>query len=110
MAPGPIQPLGKKYSAEILMATAEPRSAGELSERLNIPIATSYRRIDELRDAGLLTLCDRVQSSGGRRTRIYRRDVNGIRIEFADGEVEVSLEDRRPATGEANEDRTAYTD
>jgi DNA-binding PadR family transcriptional regulator len=58
MATGPIRPLGKKYSAEILTATTEPCSARELSEELDIPIATSYRRIEELLNAGLLALDD----------------------------------------------------
>jgi predicted ArsR family transcriptional regulator len=98
MVEGPIRPLGKKYSAEILTATAEPRSARELSEHLDIPIATSYRRIEELREAGLLALDDRVRSAGGRRTKVYRRDVAGISIEFAEGEVKMSLEDRSPET------------
>lgn len=105
MVAGPIRPLGKKYSAEILTATTEPRSARELSERLDIPIATSYRRIEELREAGLLCLEDRIRSAGGRRTKVYQRDVAAIKIEFADGELDVSLEDRPPereseATGE----------
>lgn len=110
MVPGPIQPLGKKYSAEILTATAEPRSARELSECLDIPIATSYRRIDELLDAGLLALDDRVRSAGGRRTKVYRRDVNAINIEFDDDEIRVSLEDRRSGTERTEENWAAYTD
>ena len=103
MTPGPIRPLGKKYSAEILTAATEPRSARELSERLDIPIATSYRRIDELLDAGLLTLDGRVHSAGGRRTKVYRRDVDGIRIEFGDDKVNVSLEDYGSGARKADE-------
>jgi predicted ArsR family transcriptional regulator len=98
MASGPIRPLGKKYSAEILRAAGEPRSARELSEHLDIPIATSYRRIEELLDAGLLSLEDRVRSAGGRRTKVYQRDIDGITIEFDDGDLEISLEDRRSRT------------
>lgn len=110
MTAGPIRPLGKKYSAEILTAMTEPRSARELSERLDIPIATSYRRIDELLDAGLLTLDDRVHSAGGRQTKVYRRDVDGIKIEFAEDDVEVSLEDRQSGKTKRTESWTAYTD
>ena len=110
MTTGPIRPLGKKYSTEILTATTEPRSARELSERLDIPIATSYRRIDELLDAGLLTLDDRVRSAGGRRTKVYRRDVDAINIEFDENDIEVSLENRGSGTAETTETWTAYTD
>ena len=110
MTAGPIRPLGKKYSAEILTATSEPRSARELSERLDIPIATSYRRIAELLDAGLLKLDDRVRSAGGRRMKVYRRDVDAISIEFDEEAIEVSLEDRGSGVTESGEWPKAYTD
>lgn len=51
----PIAILGRKYSSEILAATSEPQTAGELSENLSIPVATCYRRVNELTAAGFLT-------------------------------------------------------
>lgn len=77
-----LEALGNEYSAEILSAAAEPRSAQEFSELLDVPIATCYRRIEQLTDAGLLTLHDRVLSDGRRRTNVYRREVDEVRVEF----------------------------
>jgi predicted transcriptional regulator len=102
MATGPIRPLGKKYSAEILMATAEPCSARELSEELDIPIATSYRRIEELLDAGLLALDGQVRSAGGRRTKLYRGEISAIAVEFDEEAIDVSIERRRSREAEAS--------
>lgn len=76
--------LGNKYSAEILCAAGTPKSAQALSEDIEIPIATCYRRIEELVDAGLLTCEGRQLSEEGRRTNIYRRTLDEIEIDFSD--------------------------
>lgn len=89
-----LRVLGNKYNAQILRATHEPKSAQELSEDLEIPIATSYRRIEELTEAELLELAGREFSDEGRRTKVYRRSVDGINIEFGDGQVAIALEER----------------
>ncbi|EMA39837.1 hypothetical protein C446_07944 [Halobiforma nitratireducens JCM 10879] len=79
-----LSALGNKYSAEILCAAGTPKSAQALSEDVEIPIATCYRRIEELVDAGLLTCEGRRLSEKGRRTNIYRRTLDGIEIDFSD--------------------------
>ena len=80
-----LEALGNEYNPEILSAAAEAHSAQEFSEMLDIPIATCYRRIEELTGAGLLTLHDRVLSDEHRRTNVYRREVDEITVAF-DGE------------------------
>lgn len=89
-----LRVLGNKFSAEILQAAEEPKSAQELSDELDIPIATSYRRIEELTDAELLELQGKEFSDEGRRTQVYRRNVDTIRIEFGDGNIEFRIEER----------------
>jgi DNA-binding Lrp family transcriptional regulator len=89
-----VRTLGSKYSAEILGATAEPRSAQELSNRLGVPIATCYRRIEELTEAGLLELEDSVLSEDHRRVDVYRRGVDELTVVFGDGQFEVEVERR----------------
>ena len=79
-----LSALGSKYSAEILCAAGTPKSAQSLSEDIEIPIATCYRRIEELVNAGLLTCEGRQLSDEGRRTNIYRRTVDEIEIDFSD--------------------------
>ena len=97
-----LQTLGNKYSAEILDATDEPRSAQELSDELDIPIATCYRRIDELTEHDLLELHDNILSDDRRRIKVYRRSVDAVRVEF-DEALTVDIEERSKVTNALDE-------
>jgi predicted ArsR family transcriptional regulator len=97
-----LQTLGNKYSAEILDATDEPRSAQDLSDELGIPIATCYRRIDELTEHDLLELHDNILSDDRRRIKVYRRNVDAVRIEF-DEALTVDIEERSEVTNTLDE-------
>lgn len=89
-----LRVLGNEYNAEILEATDEPHSAQELSDTLDVPIATCYRRIDELTEAELLELYDRPLSDEHRRINVYRRNVDEIRVEFDEQECSVTVQER----------------
>lgn len=89
-----LRVLGNEYNAEILGATNEPMSAQDLSESLDVPIATCYRRIDELTEADLLELHDRPLSDEHRRINVYRRNVDEIVVEFDEDETVVTVEKR----------------
>ncbi len=97
-----LRTLGNKYSAEILDATDEPRSAQELSDELGIPIATCYRRIDELTEHDLLELHDNILSDDRRRIKVYRRNVDMVRVEFDDA-LSVTIEERSDVTNTLDE-------
>ncbi|MFC7043197.1 ArsR family transcriptional regulator [Halonotius aquaticus] len=88
-----IEVLGNKYNTDILSATTEPKSAQDLSDELDVPIATCYRRIDELTDADLLTLHDRPLSDEHRRIKVYRRNVDKVEVSF-EGGVSVDIAER----------------
>jgi DNA-binding MarR family transcriptional regulator len=88
-----IEVLGNKYNTDILTATEEAKSAQDLSDELDVPIATCYRRIDELEDAELIELHDRPLSAEHRRVKVYRRTVDGVAVDFRD-ELTVELEER----------------
>ncbi|MEY7848039.1 helix-turn-helix domain-containing protein [Natrarchaeobius sp. A-rgal3] len=94
---GVLLALGNKYSAEILCAAETPKSAQALSEDIEIPIATCYRRIEELVDAGLLTCEGRQLSEEGRRTNIYRRTVDELEVDFSDDTPQFSRKRRTEA-------------
>ncbi len=89
-----VRTLGSKYSAEILGATGEPKSAQELSDRLGVPIATCYRRIEELSDADLLELEDSVLSEERRRVDVYRREVESVTVSFGEDGFGLEVEER----------------
>lgn len=92
-----LQTLGNKYSAEILDATAEPASAQDLSDELDIPIATCYRRIDELTEHDLLELHDNILSDDRRRIKVYRRNVEDVHVNFEE-DLSVHVEERSEIT------------
>ncbi|WP_423751468.1 ArsR/SmtB family transcription factor [Salinirarus marinus] len=98
-----LQVLGNEYNADILGSTHEPRSAQELSEELDVPIATCYRRIEELTDADLLEHHDRVLSDERRRVNVYRRDVDEVRIEFREDAYSVEIEQRTQVKNKLDE-------
>ncbi|MDG5775539.1 helix-turn-helix domain-containing protein [Haloarculaceae archaeon H-GB2-1] len=97
-----LRTLGNKYSAEILDATDEPQSAQDLSDELDIPIATCYRRIDELTEHDLLELHDNILSDDRRRIKVYRRNVEEIRVDFEET-LEVSIEERSEVTNKLDQ-------
>jgi predicted ArsR family transcriptional regulator len=97
-----LRTLGNKYSAEILDATEEPKSAQELSDQLDIPIATCYRRIDELTDHDLLELHDNVLSDDRRRIKVYRRNVDAIEVSFEESML-IDVEERSEVTNKLDE-------
>lgn len=90
----PLTTLKNKYSFEILCATQSPASARELSEDLGVPIATCYRRIEELVEAGLLESEGRQLSEEGRRTTVYRRTVDAVTVDLTGDRPEVTGEER----------------
>jgi predicted ArsR family transcriptional regulator len=92
-----LSALGSKYSVEILHATQKPTSAQELSDELDIPIATCYRRIEELVDAGLLQCEGRKLSEEGRRTNVYRRTLDELSIDLTLDSPTITREERSEA-------------
>ncbi|NHN49555.1 helix-turn-helix transcriptional regulator [Halostella sp. JP-L12] len=89
--------LGSKYSVEILHATRTPTSAQELSDELDVPIATCYRRIEELVDAGLLKCEGRQLSEEGRRTNVYRRTLDELTVDLTCESPTVQRKERSEA-------------
>ncbi len=96
-----LDALGSQYSAEILAAAESPISAQELSDRMDVPIATCYRRIEDLVEAGLLRREGRELSDQGRRTNVYRRTVDELTVDFT--ETAVTSRVREPPTASSGE-------
>lgn len=76
-----IEALRATYSIEILGATDTPTSVGELSDSLDIPPATCYRRVNQLSSAGLLEECD-PEHGDSHRSTLYRRTSDAVGIQF----------------------------
>lgn len=78
----PVRILGREYSMEILGATGKPTSVTHLSESLDIPIATCYRRVGELATVGLLEEIP-TDGDGTHRATQYQRTTDAVGIRFA---------------------------
>lgn len=84
--------LDDEYARAILTATSrEPMSANELTTAIDASPPTVYRRVDALKDAGLLEEDMRYESSG-HHYGVYRAVVERVTVEFVDGEFELAVE------------------
>ncbi|WP_049925875.1 winged helix-turn-helix domain-containing protein [Halopiger goleimassiliensis] len=94
-----LNTLGQKYSPDILRSADEPKSAQELSDELDVPVTTSYRRVETLTDLGLLEDDEDDPSFGetGQSKTLYQRNVSEIVIRFEGQEIEIESKDREVA-------------
>jgi len=87
-----LDSLGDEYSARILSAlTDEEMSAKGISDELGIPIATVYRRIEDLDDAGLIEFEGKALTQDDKRVKVYRSYVDELRIRFEPDEPQVEM-------------------
>jgi len=82
--------LSDDYSRRILTATVDqPLSGGELSENLDIPVTTVYRRIQELLDAGLIATVKSDHTYDGKWYDLYQSLLLRIDVSFQHGEMRI---------------------
>lgn len=85
----------------LLEETAEePLTAGELTDRCEIPRSTTYRKVEQLTEAGLLE--ERVRlSTDGKHASEYRRTFDDVTVSLRDTEgISIGLSET-PASPEA---------
>lgn len=88
-----IRALADDYSRKILLSTVEKAmSVEELSHTLQIPISTSYRRVNEMNEVGLLTVEKTIITDDGKKFELYRSSFRGINIQLEKGEIVVDVE------------------
>ena len=98
-----LEALNDAGSRAILAATGEEAmTASELSEACDLPLSTTYRKLELLTEAGLVSEGIRLRRSG-KHTSEYVRDVEDVHLAVReDGSVEMTLRGRevpRPAPG-----------
>ncbi len=78
-----LGPLADDYSLRILAATREEgKTVRELSRELDIPIATCYRRVEELIEASLLRVKEKKLTQDGKRATVVRTNVSFVEVSF----------------------------
>ncbi len=81
-----------EYALKILSGSfKEPKSAQDLSNNFNIPIAVCYRKIHDLEVSGFLECVDKILTQEGRRVKLYRSQLKGAYIFFEHGKLRVHL-------------------
>jgi hypothetical protein len=87
------QLLMDEYNLKILSSTYYTgKSVRQLAYLFDIPIATCYRKIKELEDVGLLKCIERPLTRDGRRYKIYKSELMGIKISFERGKLRIRIE------------------
>jgi hypothetical protein len=87
------QLLTDEYSVKILVATIRvPKSAQDISDAFNIPIAACYRRIRDLEGEGLLVCTERKLSRQGKRVSYYLSMLKSAFVYFENGHLRVKFE------------------
>lgn len=88
--------LDDDYARAILVATsAEPMSATQLSDHCDVAPSTIYRRIDRLKEQGLVREETQYDPDGHHRS-LYESRLAEVSVAFEDGELEVAFERREP--------------
>jgi len=88
-----IRALADEYSRKILLATIDrARSVDELSETEKIPISTAYRRVNEMRDVGILTVEKTIITDDGKKFELYRSSFRSVRLQLNQGEIVLDVE------------------
>jgi len=88
-----LKALADPESARILAATATgPRSAQELVKSEDLPQSSTYRRLHELEEDGLLVVAKTVLKSDGKTYQMYKATFNEVRVHFRGRELVVEAE------------------
>ncbi|MFC7157985.1 helix-turn-helix domain-containing protein [Halomarina halobia] len=80
----------------IIVELDQPMTASELSETCDVPLSTTYRKLDDLSEASLVAEETEIRRDGHHTTR-YRRDFEEVVIRLSeDRRLAVTIE--RPST------------
>jgi hypothetical protein len=82
----------------IVRGLEEPMTASEISDRCEIPLSTTYRKLDLLTDASLLAEGTAIRADGHHATT-YEVAFDAVRVLLTEGrefEVEIEGDDRSP--------------
>lgn len=86
-----VHSLCDEYSRRILQVVDdEPHTASEIASAADIPLSTTYRKINTLIELGFLAEQIRLSSSG-HHAQEYSRPVEAVRVSFG-SEIDVKLE------------------
>ena len=103
--------LGDEYTRRVLGAIVEQaRTVSQVVDAADVSKATAYRRLEELREAGLVETTLRADADG-HHCKQFHAVVERIAVEFRNGDcntsVQVRTEEATPGTGGSATDWSA---
>jgi len=88
-----ISALADEYSRKIILRTiSKAESVEELARDERIPISTAYRRVNELKEVGLLAVEKTILNEEGKKYELYRSSFRSFRIDLEQGEIKIDAE------------------
>lgn len=97
---------GDPICRAIVEAIDEPMSVKEVAEAADVPVSTTYKKLDRLREASLVTRETQLDFGGHHRARfiafvtvrrVRRTKVGKILTEADDSEIEIAADETIPA-------------
>ncbi|PHQ46397.1 transcriptional regulator [Halorubrum sp. C3] len=79
-----LDALADDAARRIVAALTEPKTASELSEECDIPLSTTYRKLEKLTDASLLSESTDIRRDGQHTTR-YSISFDAVTVSVDDG-------------------------
>ena len=79
-----LDALADDAARQIVAALTEPKTASELSEECDIPLSTTYRKLEMLTDASLLSESTDIRRDGQHTTR-YSVSFDAVTVSVDDG-------------------------
>lgn len=90
-----LDALDDEACRDIIKALEDPMTASEISNATDVPLSTTYRKLEQLDEASLLEAQTEIRDDGHHTTR-YRQAVDAVLIDLDDDrEFEVAIS--RPA-------------
>ena len=80
-----LDALADDAARRIVAALTEPKTASELSEECDIPLSTTYRKLEKLTDASLLSESTDIRRDGQHTTR-YSVSFDAVTVSVDDGD------------------------
>ncbi|TKX73611.1 ArsR family transcriptional regulator [Halorubrum sp. GN11_10-6_MGM] len=80
-----LDALADDAARRIVAALTEPKTASELSEECDIPLSTTYRKLEKLTDASLLSESTDIRRDGQHTTR-YSVSFDAVTVSVGDGD------------------------
>lgn len=88
-----ISALADEYARRIILKTiTRAYSVEDLSRDENVPISTAYRRVNELKEVGLLTIEKTILTEEGKKFELYRSAFRTVHIDLNQGEIVIDAD------------------